>query len=259
MRKVFMILLCSFALFTFAGCRTEVVVERVVVVTATPEPTPTDVPATATPTQTATLVPTITPTPTNTVVPTATVEPTATLSPTPTVAPLAWPERGEYPQTRYLVKETTDRFTGLHSITVSRDYDQHGLPPDGTLMLYMEYVYSENDFPGEVKVAFLVINRTWEYLRCHGVDALVDGQPLSLKSEHDGIVGRGYVVETVLSAVPLDDFLRMVNADEVEFRVCRTEFKFGEAMQAMKDFASRLPDEVKQRTYFGDDGSGISL
>ena len=86
-----------------------------------------------------------------------------------------------------------------------------------------------------------ISSRTWEYLHCHDVALLVDGQPISVQASHDGRVGNGYVLEYITFDLPLASFLRLATASKVEARVCRTELAIGSLqMAALRDLASRM-------------------
>ncbi len=92
----------------------------------------------------------------------------------------------------------------------------------------------------------------WQYLRCHGVDILADGQRVETGvSEHDGSVLRGRtVLETV--TVPLDPAaLRQVaNSSSVRVRVCNDAWTLSrELMGGLHQIARHLtPLDVDART-----------
>ncbi len=87
-----------------------------------------------------------------------------------------------------------------------------------------------------------VSSNSWQYLRCHFVNFLIDGQPVDAgDTEHDGTVGRGYVIEYVKFNVSLSLIDRMAQARSVEGKVCNTEFTFKpETLRLMRDFASTV-------------------
>lgn len=71
----------------------------------------------------------------------------------------------------------------------------------------------------------------WRYLRCHSVDMLVDGQPLSLgRAEHDGSVYMGGVGETVSVQLTPDALRRVTTAREVRVRVCNDAWTLSDEM-----------------------------
>lgn len=67
----------------------------------------------------------------------------------------------------------------------------------------------------------------WQYLKCHHVSLLVDGQPYSAQNaEHDGNVGTGYVSEHISFDVPRALVEDMGRGRVVEGKICNTEFTF---------------------------------
>lgn len=73
--------------------------------------------------------------------------------------------------------------------------------------------------------------RSWYYLHDHDVDLLIDGEPHSLESVHDGRVGHGGVVEVVQAPLEIETMTKMATAGAVEVRVGRTEIAFDEKMR----------------------------
>jgi hypothetical protein len=70
---------------------------------------------------------------------------------------------------------------------------------------------------------FVSHSEDWEYLKCHELNALADGQPVELgESNHDGSVGEGYVVEYVGVTINLKTLMKLTKAKEVKFRLCNT-------------------------------------
>jgi hypothetical protein len=82
----------------------------------------------------------------------------------------------------------------------------------------------------------------WEYLKCHPLAFLIDGQPVNPgETEHDGTVGRGYVSEYIKFVAPLDLVDRMARGRSVEGELCNTEFTFKpETLRLMRDFVSTV-------------------
>ena len=85
-------------------------------------------------------------------------------------------------------------------------------------------------------------SNSWQYLECHSLNFLVDGQPVPAgDTEHDGTVGLGYVIEYVRFHAPLNLVERMAQARSVEGKLCNTEFTFKpETLRLMRDFASTV-------------------
>lgn len=85
--------------------------------------------------------------------------------------------------------------------------------------------------PPRVAIAFRTSSPNgWEYLKCHGVDALVDGKPFPMPPpRHDGSTIYGSLVHESIRIEPTwAEFSRIAAAKTVEFRVCTTEIKVPE-------------------------------
>ncbi len=91
-------------------------------------------------------------------------------------------------------------------------------------------------------------NDEWQYLRCHGLSILADGQSLGvIPTEHAGDVEAGIrrarVIERVSASLSLDQLVQLATARTVEGRLCNTEFALNpKQILAFRDFASRLKD-----------------
>lgn len=80
---------------------------------------------------------------------------------------------------------------------------------------------------------------SWRYLKCHHLAILVDGRPLQPDAvDHDGTVGRGYVLEHVSFRLEDEDLHALAMAKSFELRLCADEFFAGAAqLTTLKDFA----------------------
>jgi len=66
----------------------------------------------------------------------------------------------------------------------------------------------------------------WEYLDCHGVSILADGQPVGHgQADHDGSVGDYGVTEIISVELSSAQFQQLASATHsAEFRICNDEF-----------------------------------
>jgi hypothetical protein len=200
--------------------------------TMTPDPT-------NTPRSTLTAIPSATPT----AVPTSTPTVVPTDTPRPTATPDAFagiPARGRYSHT-YVVKEEFDRFKNQTSVDLVPKTADYRRGPNNLSVSY-EYAGTTPAIPPFVSVWLVYQADTWEYLKCYGLTWLLDGRTtLSPKTNHEGDVGRGYVLEIITSLIPVSQFLQIVNAKTVEGKLCNTEFALTiEQMEALRDVASRM-------------------
>lgn len=95
--------------------------------------------------------------------------------------------------------------------------------------------------PGSIGLTLISDSRDWEYLRCHHLNFLVDGKPFPVgEVDHDGTVGRGYVLEYINIEMPVARFTQLARASRVEGRICNTEFSLREEqLQLLRDLANR--------------------
>jgi len=84
-------------------------------------------------------------------------------------------------------------------------------------------------------------SESWQYLQCHHVVFLADGEPVQLQEvKHDGRVGRGYVLEFVRVDIPALTFRQMANSLELRGRLCNTEFTFSqEQRKTLQNFTAQ--------------------
>lgn len=82
--------------------------------------------------------------------------------------------------------------------------------------------------PPEPAIAGILLSASgdrWRWLRCHSVDMLIDGQSFAnLPSRHDGRVGRGYVLESVLVEIAGAHLVRIARGTDVRLRLCNEVF-----------------------------------
>ncbi len=164
--------------------------------------------------------------------------PGAAAAPAPAI-----PARGEY-QHNGAITEKYDRFdkrTGVHLITASDALARRGR--GGGLTVYYSYPGETPTPPSIVNIGFMSINDTWEFLSCYSLAFLVnDTDTISTDSTHDGdVLDGGKVGEIVTADLALDDFLRLVNAQKLEAKLCNDEFVLTDAqMASLRDVASRM-------------------
>jgi hypothetical protein len=122
------------------------------------------------------------------------------------------------------IEDTTDRFTGLHSLVYTEKSHgpfrplvsiKAGVGPNG-LAAYM--------------AQFAVVADGWRYLQCHDVHFLVDGERMeTAPEERQGQVMQArYVTTLEILTVPLtaEQLQRLGAAQTVEFRICHDEYRF---------------------------------
>lgn len=114
------------------------------------------------------------------------------------------------------ITEEHDEFTRREMIRL-----RYRITPDVGLMFV-----GLSTLPGSMAVRFTVFAPTWRYLRCHTVDALVDGEPLTMPEfQHDGETVHGGVTESVIGHFGDGDIETMARARSVRFRVCRDVYE----------------------------------
>lgn len=174
----------------------------------------------------------VTPTPTNT--------PRPTPTPTPRVI-TDIPPRQPYLHS-YEITEEYDRFDQKTLVSLKPSFTETEELPHGSLAVSYSYDGTEPTPPLLVGFALMSINDTWEFMKCHDLTLIVnENAPRSLETLHNGTVGRGYVIEQVVTLMALNEFLALANADTVEGKLCRTVFELTPSqIAALRDLASRM-------------------
>lgn len=96
----------------------------------------------------------------------------------------------------------------------------------------MTFVTPEVKTPQFVSISFRAYSPNgWQYLKCHRVNALVDGEPIPMERvKHTGNAVYGsLVLEAVSVTVDWEAFVTMTRAKRIEFRVCNTELTVSHA------------------------------
>lgn len=89
------------------------------------------------------------------------------------------------------------------------------------------------------------VNDEWEYMKCSSVSMLIDGRPIQPPDlDHDGDVGRGYVIERLRAPSPLSFARAIASAQsKIEMKVCTDEFVLPLTLAAeVKQFLNLLGD-----------------
>jgi hypothetical protein len=101
--------------------------------------------------------------------------------------------------------------------------------------------------PGSESIVALALRSSssdWKYLKCHGVDWLIDDQPFSVPTSHDGDVGNGYVLEHVTSFPSYSDIARMAAAGAVKGRLCDTVFTLdSKQIKKIEEFVEKIKEK----------------
>lgn len=128
---------------------------------------------------------------------------------------------------RIQVVTRADEFTGRTSHELEIGIQDAGTIDDQPVRGSPHDAFTIVGIPGaaEALVTFHTGAPSWQYLRCHHVDALADGIRLALsEADHDGRVLHGGVSEHVSFTVPLETLDAIAAAGRTRFRVCRTIF-----------------------------------
>lgn len=90
----------------------------------------------------------------------------------------------------------------------------------------------------------------WRFLKCHGLNWLLDGARLQTPTEHDGHVGRGYVLEFISFRLTYADFVQLSQAQTVRGKLCNTEFALLPSQIALlREFGEEAGIYEAQRAY----------
>lgn len=204
-------------------------------------------PPTATSSPTATATSTPTPTPTSTYTPAAT--------PTPDIHDRI-PPRDDYHHDH----EITEQYNESDDTTyVASSAPSHDVIIEDEFGLDIRYNYQGTEPAVPSTVLFSIVSRgdSRQYLNCHRLVILVDEDIRmtpqtsylgdddpheSPETGHEDSVLEGReVLEMVYAFLDVEEFLQIVNADQVELTLCDDEWALTTAeLQALKDVASRM-------------------
>ncbi|MFP3896278.1 MAG: hypothetical protein ACLFV5_05520, partial [Anaerolineales bacterium] len=209
----------------------------------------------ATPSPTATSSPTAAATPTPTPTPTSTYTPTATLTPD---IPDRIPPRDDYHHDH----EITEQYNESDDTTyVASSAPAHDVVTKSQFGIDIRYHYRGTEPAVPSTVLFSIVSRSDspQYLNCHDLVILVDddirmtpqtsylGDQDAQDPETDyeeGVLEGRQVLEMVYAFLDVEEFLQIVNADQVELTLCDDEWTLTSAeLEALKDVASRMAPE----------------
>lgn len=114
---------------------------------------------------------------------------------------------------------------------------RYRLSPDVSMLFV-----GSTSLPGTVAMGITLFATSWRYLRCHDVDALVDGEPLAMPEfQHDGEAVRGGVTESVVGQLGDGDIETMARARSVRVRVCRDVYTLNQQqLQSLRRMLDRF-------------------
>ena len=140
------------------------------------------------------------------------------------------------------VERTVDRFSGKTSVFLEEEFGaaKRSSRPSITFLT----VLNKDGTAQRMLVSLSFVSDSWEYLRCSHVSMLIDGKTVDLPEfEHDGTVGRGYVIEHLKAITSTDMARKIADAQRsVELKVCNDEFVMPRAVvDSAKKFVSLVP------------------
>ena len=140
------------------------------------------------------------------------------------------------------VERTEDRFSGKTSVVLEEEFGtaKRSSRPSIT---FITVIRADGTAP-RMLVSLAFTSESWEYLKCANVSMLIDGQSVTLPEfEHDGTVGRGYVIEYLKAMTSTDLAQKIAGAQRaVELRVCTDEFVLPRSViTSAKKFVSLVP------------------
>jgi hypothetical protein len=140
------------------------------------------------------------------------------------------------------VERTEDRFSGKTSVFLEEEFGaaKRSRRPSITFLT----VLNKDGTAQRMLLSLSFVSDSWEYLKCSNVSMLIDGAPVALPEfDHDGTVGRGYVIEYLKVMTSTDLARKIADAQRsVELRVCNDEFVLPrEVITSAKKFVSLVP------------------
>lgn len=118
------------------------------------------------------------------------------------------------------VDTKSDRFTG------DTTYTSHLTPELNSPLRPQTIVTVGQD--GALKSAVIMLigsSKGWKYLTCNSTHWLLDGKPIALdESKHIGkVLDGGYVIESMVQMLNVDQLRKFSQATTVEYKVCNDE------------------------------------
>jgi hypothetical protein len=143
------------------------------------------------------------------------------------------------------VERTEDRFSGKTSVFLEEEFGaaKRSSRPSITFLT----VLKKDGTAQRLLLSLSFVSDSWEYLKCSNVSMLIDGAPVDLPEfEHDGTIGRGYVIEYLKVMTSTDLARKIADAQRsVELKVCNDEFVLPRAViTSAKKFVSLVPAAV---------------
>lgn len=141
-------------------------------------------------------------------------------------------------QHKFEIKRRDNKFTNKTSMSLIA-------PIDGRISVDLFSVVKTTNpvAPDSVIFGFNSRSERWRFLKFHDIKLLLDGELMDLgEARHSGdTVGSG-VSENVTVHLTVKDLSRLLNAKKIEVQLGIEEFELkDEHLEAMRDFASRLP------------------
>lgn len=120
-----------------------------------------------------------------------------------------------------------DRFKNNTVMSIKPDVRKIRSSPQ--ISVFTTYPGQKPIVPPIFAVTFWKVNSSWQYLKCHTANMLIDGLPAKLPdSRHDGDVGNGYVTERISLMLPFDTMRQIASSKVTEIRLCNDEFSLTE-------------------------------
>ena len=147
----------------------------------------------------------------------------------------------------YALTEDYDKFTAKTSVCLSLARNPTYVDSLEPTFCY-SYPGTTPTLPAAVTIWLHRYAENWAYLNCHGLTLLVDGSvriPVDTQFKGEVVTSpsilAGHVREDVIGSISTREFLRLVNADRVEAKLCGTEFQIRtEHLKALREMASRM-------------------
>lgn len=173
------------------------------------------------------------------------------VTPVPPIIPatpvLKFPPRGTYKHKKEIQTEY-DRFKDTTYVRLRYLNVSTGLTERISIVATYSYKGTTPSVPENINLGFFSYSKEWRFLRDRGFIVIADGERLDFGQAErvSSDIHRGSVSELLAVSMPLEAFLKVVNASSLQIRLGYYELPLApDHYEALKDFASRIDPENK--------------
>jgi len=138
------------------------------------------------------------------------------------------------------VKIEYDKFKDVTSVIYAEGRGLNASP--NTIIAIFSYRGQSFKMPSKIGFTVGSTSKDWQFLRAREINFLLDDSTrFSYSVERDSKVGSGYVIEWLSVQMSVEDFLKLVNAKQVEYSILSATVSLSEQqLESLRELASYL-------------------